>query len=84
MGVLLHWTQANSSELVVRQSYGHPQGIKTGVNPGGMIASPKTYEITLFTMIVCNSENNIRNTRPFCHPLICHRNFVKYTSSLLQ
>ena len=26
MGVLLNWTQANSSELVVRQSYGRPQG----------------------------------------------------------
>jgi len=26
MGVLLHWTQANSFELVVRQSHGRPQG----------------------------------------------------------
>jgi len=26
MGVLLHWTQANCFELVVRQSHGRPQG----------------------------------------------------------
>jgi len=26
MGALLHWTQANSFELVVRQSHGRPQG----------------------------------------------------------
>jgi len=26
MGVHLHWTQANSFELVVRQSHGRPQG----------------------------------------------------------
>jgi len=48
------------------------------------IALPKTYELTLFTMIVYNSENSIRNTRPFCHPLFCHKSVVKYTSSLLK
>jgi len=26
MGLLLHWTQANSFELVVRESNGRPQG----------------------------------------------------------
>jgi len=26
MGVFLHWTQANSFELVVRQNHGGPQG----------------------------------------------------------
>jgi len=26
MGVLLHWTQANNFEFVVRKSHGHPQG----------------------------------------------------------
>jgi len=26
MGVILHWTQANSFELMVRQSRGRPQG----------------------------------------------------------
>jgi len=30
-------------------------------------------------MIVYNSENIIRNTRPFCHPLVCHRSVVKCT-----
>jgi len=26
MGALLHWTQANSFQLVVRQTHGRPQG----------------------------------------------------------
>jgi len=52
----------------------------------GAIAPPKTYEstVTLFTMILYNSENNIRDTRPFCRPLFCHSSVVKYVSSLLQ
>jgi len=29
MGVPLHWTQANSFELVVRQSHGRPHGRQT-------------------------------------------------------
>ena len=34
VGALLHWTQANSFELVVRQNHGHPQGgSKTGICP---------------------------------------------------
>jgi len=33
MGVLLHWTQANSFELVVRQSHGRPQGGQNGLFP---------------------------------------------------
>jgi len=39
------------------------RGFKTGTNPGGaieVIAPPKTNELTLFTMIVYNSENSIR------------------------
>jgi len=65
------------------------RGVKIGAHPGGAIeaiATPKTYELTLFTMIVYNSENSIANTKPFCHPLFCHRNVVKwaYTSSLLK
>ena len=56
-------------------------------NPGGTIeaiAPLITYELTLFTMIVYNSENSIRNTRLFCHPLFCHISVVNYTSSLLK
>jgi len=45
---------------------------------------PKTQEATLFTMTVYNSENSIRNTTRFCRPLFCHRNVVRYTSSLLK
>jgi len=87
MSVLLHWTQANSFELVVRQCHGRPQGRQ---NKGESWRGdwddrpPKTYELILFPMIVYNSENSIRNTRLFCHPLFCHRNVVKETSSLLK
>jgi len=35
-------------------------------------------------MIFYNSENSIRDIRPFCRPLFCHSSVVKYTSSLLQ
>jgi len=87
MCVLLHWTQANSFELVVVKSTGVRRGVKIGANPRGAveaIAPPKTYELTLFAMIVYNSENSIRNTRPFFHPLFCHRSVGKYTSSLVR
>jgi len=53
MGVLLHWTQANSFELV--KAMGARRHVKTGAIPGGAIetiAPPKTYELSLFTMIV--------------------------------
>jgi len=33
MGAILHWTQDNSFELVVRQNYGRPQGRETGIFP---------------------------------------------------
>jgi len=50
----------------------------------GAIAPLKPAKVTLFTMILCNSENSIHEIRPFCHPFSCHSNVVKYTSSLLQ
>jgi len=65
MSVLLHWTQANSFESWYVKAVGVRRGLKTGANPGGAIAPPKTYELTLFTMIVYILENSIRNTRPF-------------------
>jgi len=65
------------------------RGVKTEAKPGGAIegiAIPKIYELTVFTMIVYNSENSIRNTRLFFHPSFCHRSAVKLacTSSLLK
>jgi len=58
----------------------------TGADPGGggAIAPSKTYKVTLFTMILYNLDNSIRDIRPFCHPLFCHGSVVKYSSSLLQ
>jgi len=61
--------------------------VKTGANPGGAIqaiAPPKTYELTLFTMIVTIRKTAFAIQGPFCHPLFCHRSVVKYTSSLLE
>ena len=86
MGVLLHWTQVNSFELVVRQNHGRLQGAwKQGLIQGGSteaIVPLQTLELTSFAMIVYNSENIIRNTRPFCHPLFCHRSVVSLWSVL--
>ena len=59
-------------------------------DPGGAIGAiapaPKTYEVTLFTMILHNSENSIRESRytAVVRPLFGHRGVVKYTLSLLQ
>jgi len=38
----------------------------------GAIAPLKPAKVTLFTMILYNSENNIRDIRPFCRPLFGH------------
>jgi len=50
----------------------------------GAIAHLKPAKATLFIIIFYNPENNIRDIRPFCHPLFCYSSVVKYTSSLLQ
>ena len=50
------------------KAMGVRRGIKTGAKQGGAIegiALHKTYELTLYTMIVYNSENSIRSTRLF-------------------
>jgi len=44
----------------------------------------KPKKITLFTISLCNLENNIRDIRPFHRSLFWHCSFVKYTSSLSQ
>jgi len=50
---------------------------------GGSIGgrSPlKPTKVTLFTVILYNSENSILDIRPFCRRLFCHRSVVKNTS----
>ena len=42
----------------------------------GAISPLKLAEVTLFTMILYNSENSIRDIRPFCRPLICHNSVM--------
>ena len=41
-------------------------------------------EVIFFTRILYNSENNIRDKRPFCRRLFCHRSVVKHTPPLSQ
>jgi len=55
-----------------------------GGSRGGAIAPPKTYQSNFFTIILYNSESNIRDIWPFRRPLFCYRSVVKYTSPLLQ
>jgi len=45
---------------------------------GGQSPHRKPKKVTLFTMILHNSENNICDIRPFCRPLLCHSSVVKY------
>jgi len=50
----------------------------------GAIAPLKRAKVSLFTMILYNSENTIRDIRSFCPPLFCQSSVVKNTLSLLQ
>jgi len=49
MGVLLHWTQANSFELVVRQNHGRRQGVKTDIGPFLEIGTKNQYFLEKLT-----------------------------------
>ena len=59
-----------------------------GVNPRGwrLGRSPplKPAKVTLFTMILYNTEKSIRDIRSFCLALFCQSSFSKNTLSLLQ
>jgi len=61
---------------------------RPGVDPGGeaieAIVPLKPTKVTLFIMILNNSENSIRDIRLFCRLLLYHGSVVKYTSSLFQ
>jgi len=56
--------------------------ITRGGSRGRLGRSPPiiAIKVTLFTIILYNSENSIRDKRP----LFCHSSVAKYTSSLLQ
>ena len=43
----------------------------------GTVAPLKPMKVTLFTTILYNSKNSIRDIRPFCRPLLCHSSVVK-------
>jgi len=59
--------------------------VEAGADPeGGDRPALRPAKVTLFTMILYNSENSIRDIKPFCHPMFGHSIVVKYASSLLQ
>jgi len=63
------------------------KSVQSSGGSGGDLDDRPLYNLRqclLFTMILYNSENSIRDIRPFCRPLFCHSSVVKYTSSLLQ
>ena len=66
-----HWTKELSPK----------KACETGADPGGGAIAPlKPTKVTLFAMIVYNSEKTIRDIWPFCPPLFCHSSAVKYTT----
>jgi len=42
------------------------------IQGGGRSPLLKPKKVTFFIVIFYNSENNIRDARPFCRPLFCH------------
>jgi len=46
----------------------------------GEIASLKPKKVTSFTIFLYNSENNIRDIRPFCRLLFCHCSVLYFIS----
>jgi len=48
-----------------------------GLIQGRAIAPLIHTKVTFFTMILNNSENSIRNIRPFFRPLFCHKSVVR-------
>jgi len=58
-----------------------PEGQSRGGSRGTIraIAPIKPKKVTLITTVLYNPENNIRDIRSFCRPLLCHSSVVKYT-----
>ena len=71
----LHWSFHRIS-----CTQGWIQGGEWGDRPPPL----KPTKVTLFTTILDNSENSIRDRRSFCRPLFCHSSGVKYPSFLLR
>ena len=51
--------------------WGGSRGLIRGITPLNHM------KVTLFTMILCNSENSIHDIRLFCRPFFCHSSVVK-------
>ena len=73
----LHEQQADNSLNAVRQ--GRIQGGKLGRYP-----PLKPTKVTSFIMTVNNSENSIRDIRPFWRPLFCPESAMKYSIASIR
>jgi len=68
--------------LITDHVHNVPIHNRRGADPegGDWVISPlKPTKVTVFIMILCNSQNSIRDIRPFCGKLFCHRSVVKDT-----
>ena len=54
------------------------------MGPIGAIAPMKPTKQTLFTIVLHNLENNIRDIMLVYRPLFCHSSVTKYTSPFIQ
>jgi len=66
---------AKIHSIYVKESGDGPFG-KVGVGVGHLISDSATL---LFTMMLYSLEKSIRDTSPFCRPLVCYSSVVMYT-----
>ena len=52
----------------IERQFTEPKVYRTKADPGGRSPLLKPKKVALFTTIFYNSENSIRDTRPFCRP----------------
>jgi len=84
---ITHNRPHNTNEYIKRKLYLQsfsctlvPERCRSGCRGELGQSSPvKSTKVSIFTMILYNSENSIRDIRRFCRPLFCHSSVVKYT-----
>jgi len=78
----------SSTRKLSNQCHSEQPSCHCDLTPGGSdwgdYPPLKPTKVTLFTMILYNSENSICDIRPSCRPLFCHISAVKCTSFLLE
>jgi len=82
--VSCNWPSLFTFMTCVECTHGTWSHGRNGSEGGRRSPSLKPSKVTLFTMILNDSENSICDIRPFCHPLFYHSSVAKSASSLLQ